>query len=122
MLYSKDRKFRTKLVSKEHLKAETKDGWDEESYKKSRMVDKIDLLQEYLPDFLVKNKDLYKILSLGVHGLSEKECLKYFDALKMGIEEILDEKVIASQKKKKRKSVEKSLQNIRNDIQTNKKK
>lgn len=77
------------------------------------MIEKIGLLQDYLPAFLVDNKDLYSILSLGVHELSEKDCLKYFDALKMGIQEILDEKVIEAQRKQRKESAKKSLQYIR---------
>lgn len=44
-----------------------------------------------LPDFLVKNRDLYGILSKGIHELSEDECLSYFDPVKAALELILDQ-------------------------------
>lgn len=104
------------LIEQEHLAAKNVSDWDEDLYQKSRMTKKIDLLTDYLPEFLVENKDLYSILSLGVHELSEKECLKYFDALKMGIQEILEEKVIEAQRKKRKEEAKTSLQSIRQTI------
>jgi hypothetical protein len=101
------------LIEQEHLKAKQELSWDADLYQKSRMIEKIDLLKNYLPNFLVENKDLYGILSLGIHELSEEECLEYFDALKIGIQEILDEKVIELQRQSRRKFAEKSIDNVR---------
>ncbi len=63
------------------------------SFDKIRMNEKIEALKEYLPEFLVEKKALYGILSKGIHELEEKECLAYFDTVKIGIEMILDEKL-----------------------------
>lgn len=104
------------LIEQEHLTALHEEDWDEDSYKTSRMTEKIDLLKNYLPEFLVENRDLYSMLSLGIHELSEEECLKYFDALKMGIQEILDEKVINKQREKRKGSTKKSIDNIRKEL------
>jgi hypothetical protein len=65
----------------------------EEEFQKARMKEKIELLSSQLPDFLVENKSIYSILSLGIHELDEATCLAYFDTLKVGIEIILDEKL-----------------------------
>ncbi len=66
------------------------------------MSEKINLLSEFLPDELVDNKSLYWILSIWVHELSEDDCLKYFDTIRLWIEAILDD-IIDKKKKAERK-------------------
>eukprot|EP01012_Entosiphon_sulcatum_P008501 TRINITY_DN14630_c0_g1_i1.p1 TRINITY_DN14630_c0_g1~~TRINITY_DN14630_c0_g1_i1.p1 ORF type:complete len:262 (+),score=22.24 TRINITY_DN14630_c0_g1_i1:882-1667(+) len=70
-------------------------------FNKKRMAEKIDALHDFLPEFLIENKELYGILSKGIHELDEKDCLDHFDAVKVGIEMILDEKLEQLNKKKK---------------------
>lgn len=65
--------------------------FDKELYEKSRIKERIDLLKNALPDFLVTNKSLYSILSKGIHELGEQECLEIFPVLKTSLEYILDE-------------------------------
>lgn len=89
------------LIGEAHTKAGTQQGWDEEYYGKSRMADRIEMLKDYLPAFLVENKTLYGILSVGIHSLTEEDCLAYFETVKVGIELILDEKLEAFEKQKK---------------------
>jgi len=81
------------LIEEAHQEAKKTLLWNEENYNRSRMDEKIGLLKDYLPEFLVKNKIIYSILSKGIHELSEDECLKYFAPVKLGIELILDEKL-----------------------------
>lgn len=73
------------------------------------MEEKITLLKDYLPEFLVENKKMYSILSVGIHSLSENDCLKYFETVKIGIELILDEKIEILKKQEKAQAVKKSL-------------
>jgi uncharacterized protein YajQ (UPF0234 family) len=80
------------------------------------MDEKIGLLEDYLPDFLVKKKILYSILSKGIHELSEDECLKYFNTVKLGIEIILDEKLEKLDREAKIKAVEKSISEINSEL------
>jgi len=89
------------LIEEAHLLATKDSGWDDEHYKKQRMSDKIELLKNHLPEFLVENKSLYGILSIGIHSLKEEDCLLYFETVKVGIELILDEKLEVLKKKKK---------------------
>ncbi|MDO8571565.1 MAG: short-chain dehydrogenase [bacterium] len=84
----------------------------EEEYVKARMDQKIELLKNYLPLFLVENKNLYGVLSKGIHELSEKECLKYFEAVKIGIEQILDEKIELAEKKEKAEKARQAIQGV----------
>ncbi|MFR9546303.1 MAG: hypothetical protein SNJ09_04445 [Rikenellaceae bacterium] len=76
---------------------------DKTEFDKSRMDEKINLIKDYLPDFLVENRSIYGILSKGIHELSEKECLGYFDVMRQSIELILDEKLDALRKEEKKK-------------------
>lgn len=89
------------LLEEAHKKAITIDGWDEKTYSNSRVGERIELLANYLPAFLVENKALYGILSKGIHSLTEDECLAYFETVKVGIELILDEKLEQFEKEKK---------------------
>jgi len=88
----------------------------EEDFQRARMDEKINLLSEHLPNFLVENRTMYSILSLGIHELKEKNCLKHFDALRIGIEIILDEKLDELRKKEKIESAKKKLGIVNQEI------
>ncbi len=89
------------LLSEAHALASKNPNWEEAAYKNTKVVEKISLLSEYLPEFLVQNKSIYSILSVGIHSLDEQDCLKYFPALKLAIEMILDEKLDKLKREKK---------------------
>src|SRR5262245_58568407 len=78
------------LISAAHHAAAKEAGWDEGVYGRSRMDEKIRLLEDKLPGFLVENRAIYSILSSGVHELTEQRCLDIFEPLRVGIELILD--------------------------------
>jgi hypothetical protein len=78
-------------------------------FQTARMDEKIGLLSKYLPPFLVENRSMYSILSLGIHALEEKDCLAYFDTLRVGIEIILDEKLEELNKKEKIENAKKKI-------------
>lgn len=71
------------------------------NFKILRMEDKIDSLKMFLPSFLVEHKNLYGIMSKGIHELDEDICLSIFPTVRLGIELILDEKVLDIEKKEK---------------------
>ena len=85
-------------------------------FKSKRMEEKIDLLKYHLPQFLVENRNLYSILSVGIHSLTENQCLEYFQTVKIGIELILDEKIDELNKKEKMDLIKKSLGTITAEI------
>jgi hypothetical protein len=89
------------LVEEAHQIALTSDDWDEGAYQRARMGERIQHLHSYLPAFLVENREMYGILSKGVHELSEPECLAAFPVIKIGIEIILDAKLEADARRKK---------------------
>ncbi|WP_122268899.1 hypothetical protein [Pseudomonas syringae group genomosp. 3] len=88
------------LVDAAYQIAKSDNGWDDEAYRNGRMAERIQLLEGDLPEFLVENRSMYKILSQGVHELTENECLAAVPVVKMGIELVLDEKLAAAAKQK----------------------
>jgi hypothetical protein len=90
----------------------------EEQYKRARMDQKIGLLSSHLPSFLVENKSIYSVLSLGIHELDENTCLAHFDTLRVGIEIILDEKLDELKKKEKIEEAKKKLSQLHTQTST----
>lgn len=97
------------LIEGAHVDATRDSEWDEEAYTRARMDEKIGILKDHLPDFLVQNRGLYSILSVGVHTLSETECLGAFPAVRLAIELILDDLLEQHERQEKLKSAAKSL-------------
>lgn len=89
------------LVDDAHQAAVADAGWDEDEYQRSRMSERISLLRAHLPTFLVEHPSMYSLLSRGIHELSEEDCLKHFDTLRIGIELILDERLEQRERKHK---------------------
>lgn len=106
------------LVEEAHTIAQSDTDWNEESYREGRIQNRIKLLSDYLPNFLVENRKVFSILGKGLHELSEKDCLTYFDPLRVGIELILDEKLEQEEKEKKTKSAEKKIASIHKKLKS----
>ncbi len=104
------------LIEEAHTEAKKSTPWDEELYKKNRIPERITMLKAMLPAFLVDNPAMYSLLSKGIHELSEEDCLKHFNALKIGIEIILDDKLEKKQKEKKFAEAKKALGQALNDL------
>jgi hypothetical protein len=102
------------LVRKAHSSAKESDSWDEQKYLENKhMSEKIKLLKDFLPEFLVENAHLYGILSKGIHDLNEDECLEAFNAVRIGIELILDEKLQVLERGKKQAEAERALGDLK---------
>lgn len=89
------------LVEQAHQVAIHEAGWDERAFQRSRMSEKIEQLKLQLPPFLVEHPGMYSLLSKGLHELTEAECLKNFETLRLGIELILDEKLDRRERERK---------------------
>lgn len=99
------------LIEEAHEKARLENKeFSNGEYLKARMDDKIKIVKDHLPEFLVENRNLYAILSTGVHDLTENECLQYFETVKIGIEQILDEKIIKKEKAEKAAKAREAIQ------------
>lgn len=91
-------------------------GISKEVFQKKTMGEKVQMLQTKLPSQLVEMKSVYKILSKGVHELSEQECLAYFPALKLSIELILEQKIEMDTKRQRDEAVKKQIASIAKEI------
>lgn len=90
---------------------------DEASFRQMKMSEKIGALKDELPSFLVEHhKDIYGILSAGIHELSEDFCLEYFDILYTCITLILDERVNKLERKKSEANAISSLNKIKTKL------
>ena len=97
------------LIKEAHVIASKDTGWDEAAYNNGRMQDRVKLLKDHLPSFLVEHHKIYSVLSNGVHELSESDCLEFFPLLKMSIELILDQKILEAERARKTQEVGKFL-------------
>jgi hypothetical protein len=88
----------------------------ESDFQRARMDEKIELLKTHLPSFLVENKEMYSVLSIGVHELDENTCLQHFDTLRVGIEIILDEQLDELRKKEKIASAQAKLKGLKSQM------
>lgn len=88
----------------------------ETDFQKKRMSEKVELLNTFLPSQLVDMKDIYSVLSNGVHELSEEECLAFFPAMKLSIELILEQKIEMEIKAKRDDAVRKQIASISSQI------
>ncbi|NSX08779.1 short-chain dehydrogenase [Pseudomonas lini] len=100
------------LVDAAYQTAKTGSEWDDDAYRNGRMAERIQLLEGHLPEFLVENRSMYKILSEGIHDLTEDECLAAFPIIKMGIELVLDEKLNAAAKQRKLELAKKAIHGL----------
>lgn len=100
------------LISQAQSQAE-QDLKDPNAFKDLKIKDKIKKLgKDYLPEFLVDHKEIYLILSDGVHNLNEDQCLKHFVVLKAAIELILTQKIEREKLNKKTKEISAALSSM----------
>ena len=80
-----------RLIFRRYEEFKNSEGWEDEEFYSRKMAGKIELLKDHLPAFLVENAKIYSILSIGIHGLDEEECLGYFGVMKNSTIIILDD-------------------------------
>ena len=102
-----------RLVSSRFDTFKAEEGWKQDDFVGKRMDEKIEFLERHLPDFLVRNKKIYGILSKGIHELEDKECLNAFEMLKQAIFFILDEDKHKKEELKRRLLAEKAIANFK---------
>lgn len=84
-----------------------------DDFAKLRMDEKIVTIKDYLPAFLYDHhKELYGILSIGVHQLNEDDCLSFFPVLYDCITLILDDRLAQKERETTAKKAASSLSKI----------
>ena len=95
------------LIYEKYEENSSRISMDSEEFNTMKFSEKIEMLGEYLPQALVDNKNLYGIISKGIHELDEKECLTMFPNVQIGIELILDDILAEKERTKKEKALQK---------------
>jgi len=103
------RRIFERLIRQRFEEFKETEKWTEEDLLKMRMDERIDLLKAHLPEFLVRNKRIYSILSLGVHELNEKQCLNFFPVLRSSIVIILEEDKRKLEELRRQQELEKAI-------------
>ena len=80
-----------RLIQKRFEEFKSVGNWQDEQFYRVRMEEKISLLADHLPNFLVENRRIYNILSKGLHELDEQACLNLFEVMKQSIIIILED-------------------------------
>lgn len=107
------------LIEEARQVASAQPVWDQDAFERSRMDEKIVILKDYLPNFLVENRTLYSIMSVGVHTLSEDECLEAFPVIRVAIELILDDQLERKAREKKVSAAAKSISALKSSLSGN---
>lgn len=98
------------LIETAHKEAAEKvAGWDETAFQIAKIKEKINMIKEYLPEFVVQNKEIYGILSGGIHTYEEELCLEMFPIMKRGIIAMLEAKYREMEQQKEFDEVSKSI-------------
>ena len=80
-----------RLITKRFDEFKQVEGWSDDAFRKLRMAEKIALMKNHLPEFLVQNAKIYSILSSGIHSLTEARCAGFFEVLKDSIVTVLED-------------------------------
>lgn len=90
------------------------EGWNPEEFRGLRIKERIEFLNKHLPDFLVRNAKVYSILSVGIHELTEQQCLAVFDTLRMSTVIILEEDRKKKEELTRQRELEKAIAKFEN--------
>lgn len=112
------RRIFERLIDNASKEANKNKNWDQEKFARSRMDEKISMLKNLLPEFLVQNRSIYSVMSAGVHELDDDQCLAIFPVIKVSIELILDDELEKHHRKKKIEEATKSLSSVTSALKT----
>lgn len=87
-------------------------GEREAEFKNMRMTERVSELAAHLPPAVVKYKDTYGILSLGLHELTEAECKRFFPVLRQAVIVMLEQKYEAAEKAKVTADLDRAVADI----------
>lgn len=111
------RRIMESIVEEFHEQCIELNGWSEEEYIKKRFNEKIDYLEDYgkvvIPEELTEvKKELYGILSKGIHTASDDECRQLFPYMKFAIDTFLNKKVEENERQKRIEELNREVRNI----------
>ena len=89
-----------------------------DGFETMRMDGKIKALASHLPPEVAETAGTYRILSAGIHGLSEEQCLSLFPIMRESIEIILDGHLAARNREKHKQELTRALSKAESQIKT----
>lgn len=99
------------LIENAQKKAE-QDGNLIDDFGKKHVREKIKALSDYLPEYMVKTRDAYSILSKGIHELSEEDCKAGYDILYNLIVMILEDQEERRKKEMRKKDISNAINTL----------
>jgi hypothetical protein len=84
-----------------------------------RMDERIAALDGTLPEFVVKNRKFYGIVSKGIHELSEQDCIEAFPIVEAAVLLMLDEVSAAAKRKARLQQAEVKLGKLQEKLSKN---
>lgn len=90
------------------MKSHEMSRWDEFD-NASSINEKISLLKEDLPVIMTESMEIYRLLSKGIHKLTEEECREELPLLQQSIEVIISDKIEKANAIKSRDKMKKLL-------------
>lgn len=110
------RRIFERILDNAKTEAEQAGTVDLSGYNNMKVVERIRLLKDYLPAMINDNHVFYGIVSKGIHGLSEDECISYFPVLKEAIFMILRQWAQKKQEQEAAKRLRASLSQIASQV------
>lgn len=113
------RRIFERLIQNRFDEFKSQENWADADFRQMRMGERIKLLRDHLPDFLVRNTKIYSIMSLGVHELDEETCLAFFEVIRGAIIVILEEDKKKREEKDRQAALEKAIAGFNHvDVET----
>jgi hypothetical protein len=103
------RRIFERLIRRRFDEFQETEKWTEDDFNNKRMDERIELLRDHLPNFMVDNKRIYSILRSGLHELEEDVCLALSPVMQDSILAILEEDERKRQDKERRTKLEKEI-------------
>lgn len=77
-------------------------SFDREAFRRLRMEDKLGEVKAYIPEWMVQNRKLYGVISVGIHELTEEHCKAVFPVVKDAVLALIEQH--AEKKKRERRA------------------
>jgi hypothetical protein len=110
------RRIFERLVSEAANRAREAGSPGLETFETLRMEDKLQSVKGFVPSWMVENRKLYSILSLGLHELTDQTCLDAFPAVKLATIALLEQHAEQARREQRAKEAAVQLTKIQSAI------
>lgn len=114
------RRIFERMVLEAGERAHEANGLDIAAFSTMRMEDKLQAIKGFVPDWMVENRKLYSILSLGLHELTEAACQTAFPAVKAAILSLLEQHAEAVRREQRAREAAAALTSLQQALEPKK--